>query len=719
MSTKTPFLLSLLFILSIFFAETAAAKSTEDSLLTMLAEHPQQDDDRFWLLGQLFLNYKENKTDTLLPLAEEAIAIANKLDKPVYHAQAIEMKGIAYSFNNLHDSGFHYIRESIAISKKHHIDTTLTSAYNSMGLTYFFTSDYKNALKYYELAYKLAKQHGQLLLSASAANNIASVFFKKGMYTRSLEYYLSSLKIYLELGAKREIASGYYNIGTVHFRMEEYDKALEYTRRSMEVMGDDQAPLHDLSYHNNFAMIYDALEQYDSSLYHLQEALDIAENINNVYLVNLLKGNIAELYYNTKEYNKAFDLYRETLTVSEKIEDIEGAALAEAGLGKLYLQKGDFGTGTSYLKKALTFMQQADIKEQIKDISSVLAEVYEERGNDGEALKFYKIMDAAQDSMDVEKNKANIHQAEFEFELQQKEDRIELLEKDKKLAISKNAVQTAISIALVLVLILSGAVIYLNRRNLKQSRERNRIVTEQKAIAEQHARKLAELNEYKDTTFSVLSHDLRSPVNALTATIDMLDKGLITPEEFAAFKEELNTKLQSVTLLLDNLLFWARSQMKGEQTFNPEKLSLRRKILYTIAVAKDAVVQKLITIEEDSPEDLYIMADRTQLEMILRNIMSNAVKFTPQGGKITITGRKNEDYGEVIIEDTGMGMTREQISNLFDGNPNQSTTGTGGEKGTGIGMHLSYSFIKRNNGNILVESTLGKGTKFTVQLPLA
>lgn len=693
------------------------AQQPFDSLLNELSEHPQQDETRFKLLSTLFMKYKENKPDTLLPLADEALSIADNLNEPLYNAKALELKGMAYTFMNLHDSGFHYIKRSIEVSKKHHIDSNLTSAYNSLGLTHFQMSEYQEALEYYELAYKYARKHDQLLLKASSANNIAAVYFKTGMYTRSLEYYLTSLRSYLKLGENNEIASGYYNIATVHFRLEEYDKALEYNRKSMDIMGEKKTPLHIISYHNNFAMIYDKLEQHDSSIYHLEEARHIAEEINNPYLVNLLNGNIAEHYLNTENYDKAFELYKESLAVSEKLNDAEGVGLAKQGLGTIYLKKGNTNLGISYLESALGVMQEGDIKEEIKDISSLLSQVYEQQGNHKAALKYYKIMDAAQDSMEAEKSIANIHQAEFEFELEQKQDRIDLLEKDKELSKVRNNTQKAINIALAVGFLLLCLVAYLIYKNLRHAKERTKITLAQKAEIEAQAERLAELNDFKDTTFSVLSHDLRSPVNALTATVEMLDQGIITPEEFAEFKEELNTKLHSVTLLLDNLLFWGRSQMKGEQTYNPEKLNLRRKILYTIAVAKDAVVQKLITVKESAPEDIYIHADRTQIEMVLRNIISNAVKFTPEGGTITITGKSSGDVGEVIIEDTGVGMTQEQIDKLFDGNPNPSTTGTSGEKGTGIGLHLSYSFIKRNKGNMIVESAPGKGTKFIIQLP--
>src|SRR5690606_22977935 len=112
--------------------------------------------------------------------------------------------------------------------------------------------------------------------------------------------------------------------------------------------------------------------------------------------------------------------------------------------------------------------------------------------------------------------------------------------------------------------------------NLRRVRKRNEVILSQKKEIEQQAERLEQLNRFKDTTFSVLSHDLRSPINALAGTMAMLDEGIITPEECTAYKGELNIKLQSVTLMLDNLLLWARSQMKGEHTLDIERINVRR-----------------------------------------------------------------------------------------------------------------------------------------------
>jgi signal transduction histidine kinase len=254
----------------------------------------------------------------------------------------------------------------------------------------------------------------------------------------------------------------------------------------------------------------------------------------------------------------------------------------------------------------------------------------------------------------------------------------------------------------------------LNIRKLNKNRE---VLKHQKHEMELQAKKLQDMNDFKDNTFNVLSHDLRSPVNALTSAMMLLDEKVITPEEFAMHRHELNSKLQSVSLLLENMLYWARTQMKGEEVLNITKLSVKNKTLRVMAVLKDAAQQKNINLTYDVADSIHVYADLNQLDIILRNLTSNAIKFTPSGGNVVISAREDSYKTHISVTDTGVGMTAEQINNLFKDNSHASTQGTSGERGTGLGLQLSNKFAQNNGGSIHVVSKPGKGTTFTLTLP--
>jgi signal transduction histidine kinase len=199
----------------------------------------------------------------------------------------------------------------------------------------------------------------------------------------------------------------------------------------------------------------------------------------------------------------------------------------------------------------------------------------------------------------------------------------------------------------------------------------------------------------------------------------MLEENLVTPEEFAHYQTELNNKLQSVSILIDNMLYWAQNQMKGEYTLNIEEVSIKRKVERALSVLQSAATQKGVELVDNVGEDIKALADKDHLDIVIRNLVSNAIKFTRPGGHITLDAEQRGNKTAIIITDTGVGMTAEQIGQLHTEKTQISTKGTDGEKGTGLGLRLCYQLVQKNNGELLVSSIPGKGTMFTILLPSA
>jgi PAS domain S-box-containing protein len=230
--------------------------------------------------------------------------------------------------------------------------------------------------------------------------------------------------------------------------------------------------------------------------------------------------------------------------------------------------------------------------------------------------------------------------------------------------------------------------------------------------------KLKELNATKDKFFSIIAHDLKSPFNGIIGISNLMKEeakrlDLHTIHQYANM---INSSALQTYRLLENLLNWARIQ-QGKITFCPTNILLKHLINETISLLHESAFQKKIQIIDNTPSNLKVKIDEGMIETILRNLISNAIKFTPVGGRIEIqTNVINTDI-EISVSDNGVGINEENIHKLFNIDTNYTMPGTEKEKGTGLGLILCKEFAEKHNGKINVESIIGKGSKFTISLP--
>lgn len=709
------FIFAILFMLPL--TGVVNAQSSRADSLTALYATKGADTSRVSLALKLANLYELSNADSATKYSRLALALARQLGYKKGIANAMEMVGASLATQASYDSALHYLDRSLQLARRYKLDSTHASKYNHIANVYFFRTRYAEALQYYDSAKRAAKKIQDTDFEAIANSNMASVYFKMGMYARALELYLAGLRIQELKPGNSSITTNYSNIANVYYRLKDYNKALEYLHKVIVINRKHGSYDYIIGNLTTYALIYNDRKMYDSSLHYLGEAQQLATQLNDPYILNIVKGNIAECYLNMNDLARADELYKESLQLSAKIGDNEGLAFAKAGIGSVLIKQGKAAEGRTNLQEALSMFQKQGIMEQAMDVAGKLAASYEQDGDFKNALHYHKIKTAFTDSIGKSTTRQNAEQLIFDYELQKKEAKIDLLEKDKLIAEATNKNQQTFLWAISVGMLLSIIIAFLFYWNVHAMKKNRILILAQKDEIEKQAMKLSELNDFKDNTFSVLAHDLRSPVNALTGTMMMLDEEIITPKEFIEHKQELSNKLQAVTMLLDNMLYWAKSQMKGENTLEIEQLDIKEKVARGLAVLKDAAAQKSIIIQNKVPENIYAFADRSQVDIVIRNILANAIKFTHEGGEITATAHKDTDNAYISIMDTGVGMTSDQVANLFKADVYASTRGTLGEKGTGLGLQLCYDIIKKNGGDIQVKSAPGLGSTFIIILP--
>ena len=227
---------------------------------------------------------------------------------------------------------------------------------------------------------------------------------------------------------------------------------------------------------------------------------------------------------------------------------------------------------------------------------------------------------------------------------------------------------------------------------------------------------LKEINEAKTKLFSIIGHDLRGPIGALQGLIKLFRDGEIGNKEFLDFIPKLGTDIDQISFTLNNLLSWGQTQMNGSIT-KPSVVALDHLVTENVKLLHETAKNKSITLENKLSENTLTWSDGNQIDIVIRNLMSNALKFTPENGVVTVDAIEKGDHWVLAVRDTGVGMDKITQEKLFSSNSNVTTYGTNNEKGTGLGLTLCKEMVEKNHGNIWVESVLRQGSCFYFTVP--
>jgi signal transduction histidine kinase len=259
---------------------------------------------------------------------------------------------------------------------------------------------------------------------------------------------------------------------------------------------------------------------------------------------------------------------------------------------------------------------------------------------------------------------------------------------------------------------------YLQEAN-EQSLTKQEMIINQAEDLEETNRKLTVLNATKDKLFFFFSHDLKNPFSSILSFSEILLAKFqdLADDKKLKFIQVIHDSSQRVYSLLENLLQWARTQT-GNIQFNPEVFDLNEVVDTNYDLAKDILDEKEIAFTKNSPKNILIFADRNMINTVVRNLLGNAIKYTEKGA-ISVNITRKGNFAAVNVTDSGTGISEAKMTNIFEIEQEKSTTGTKGEKGSGLGLLICKDFVQKNGGEITVKSVQGKGTTFTFTLPVS
>lgn len=507
----------------------------------------------------------------------------------------------------------------------------------------------------------------------------------------------------------------YRDIAILDEKQQYIDRALSFYRKShgLATQTGNRTEMARLLVH--IAIVHNKYRnESDTALALLQQAIDLRQN--NLEVNNFILENLGYVFMNRRQYAESVATFERLLATHRQTNNLYGTANLYKALSTVHKRMGNHRRSLRYAESAMevaTAIEEADLR---RGAAFLLADNYEQLKDYRNALRYQRMGERIKDSLFTIEKSLVLNDLQTKFELDKQRRAIETQKKElygQEQELSRKTFQRN---AFVVGMVLLATLAFLFYRNTRYQRRNNRLLTEKNAEIQRQKEQLTQLNATKDKLFSIISHDIRSPLNSLEATLQLLQEGLLSPEETQKMVPQLLGKVHQTSALLHNILHWAKSQMGGIVT-KRERIDLQAISGYLVDAFRPVAHEKNIVLENRITRPLPAKADKGMTELILRNLLSNAIKFTPTGGKVTVKGQRKNKVVVFSVEDTGTGMSAEQQEKLFDMKTHFSTTGTANEVGTGLGLLLCKEFADKNNGRIWVESRVGGGSIFHVSLP--
>ena len=580
----------------------------------------------------------------------------------------------------------------------------------------FQSSDYVSAIYYLNME---IQKDAEIKDSVSWAN----AYFNLGMansvtrdYNKARNYSLLASRYFERNAMFIPLANTYINLGFIYDELKLRDQAFNYYQKALKILVNfqNQGGL-DASF-LNLGLLGKNQDNLDGFRKYYEDSQGLSNRINSASL-SLTYFELSKLVLKKNDLVSAESFAVQGLEIAVKNKDQNSIANGQIQLGKVYHQQGNEQQSRKMLEQGLI------IARNIKD-RSLTMEAYAELSRVSMALNqpsmAYKFLDSyvqLKDSIYNEQMALQISQASRRFGtgsddlnpenlLRENLDQTQSIQKNHRLRIA-----LFISLSLLLVLLVFFFVRYHSSAKVaKVLKEKNTVIEDQKT-------KLEQMINTKDRFFSIIAHDLKNPFNSLLGYADLAynDFDEISDTEKKSHLNVIRQSGQQIYALLDNLLNWSRAQ-SGRIDFNPEPVNLTENIENAIELVRSSADNKLISLFTDFSKDVIVKADKNMLSTILRNLLTNAIKFTPDNGMITVSTHINSKKVTVSITDTGVGMNEDELSRLFKLDGNLKHEGTNKETGTGLGLILCQEFMNLHKSKIIAESTPGKGSTFSFSL---
>ena len=677
------------FIILFYLAFTTILLGQETIEINKLKKELQQelvDTSKVTIHLKIAKLYLKSKPDSAFVNLSKALVIAKKVGDQSKIAQTLNRFGYYYEEIVNYKDAIKSYNEAFLIYEKLKDKKRMARIYNSLGINYSELYSEDKAIENYLKSLNLNKEISNEDGVASNYTNIGNLYYQEENYGLAEKYFRDALLIYEKLKDKYGISSSYTNIANTLADNGKVEEGLDYYKKSIDLekaLGDQYGIAVN---YNNIGDCYINLKQYTEAREYLDKAMKIADSLVERDLQSIVLLNIADVENKQKKFQNAIYAARESYAIADlignldyKSENLLQASIAYEGLGDNVLALIRLKEYTA-IKDSLLKM---DRLKKIK-LFNTLNELEKSQ---------YTISDLSKTSEEAQSN----------------------YEKEKKYT----------HFLIIAIVIFAFLLILLIQQNASKKKAFNLLefknyqVHKMKDEIDGQSEKLKQVNSTKDKFFSIIAHDLKNPFISIAGFTDLMieNNEIYDAAKRLKFLKIIKGSTAKVSSLLDNLLIWASSQ-SGNLKFNPKNINLAQQVTGVVSFLEIQAINKDISILNKVEKNIFVKADQNMLDTILRNLISNAIKFTEPKGEIQIYSSLKNDFVEITVKDNGVGMTEAEIAAIFSVNEISSSLGTSNEQGSGLGLILCKDFVESHGGKIWVESTVNEGSEFKFTLPI-
>lgn len=650
-----------------------------------------------------------------------------------------------------------YYKKAIETAHNNNLGPKAESApWINLGVLYMDVPDYPKSLDAYEHALQLVEGAGDEDTRSNCYMNIASIYLALEQYVKCMEYARKANRAFEKAKDNRGIAVVCDAMVTVYFHAadnELQEMGIAPSRRNAEILAaldkglkcilhaEEDDPSMVSAFYRNYGKMYERIGNYTLALQNYTKAAELLSNGDQEYYGDNLLA-LGDFYVNRlNNYEKGIGILHTALADSRSHFTIGVEEDLLLSLSRAHEKVGRYDSSLFYFKEAIVVKDSIMSREKEQEITrrqlKLDFDVKERDYKIAQQLSDARLKQQEQQILlrnqqlqisDKEKTlqRLTFLQKQVELENQKQLQQNQLVQAQQKAAFDKQSRDQQIKVqnvqlelnrrvslflGILAVIVFAVAMFIFNAR--RKTERLNKIVSDQKE-------ELEELVAVKDRIFSIVSHDMRTPVNNIIAFSSLLEDGDIEQERLALYLEQIKGTLDHTSSLMENMLNWAASQMQG---FTPvmEAVDAAAVAQHIVAGVAPSLYKKKIECVNLIESPVWVHGDRNMVELILRNLVNNAIKFTNTHGKIELSVARQHGIVRLGVKDTGVGMSEEKVNqvNSHTTQSMQSTPGTNKEKGTGLGLVLCKHFAHIMRGAIHAESAAGTGSTFVLSLHAA
>ncbi|MFS4416870.1 ATP-binding protein [Maribacter sp. 2307ULW6-5] len=616
-------------------------------------------------------NYRFHKADSLKILADEAYAISDRNDYHKEKAEALIFSGLYHSDNG----------------------------------------DQHLAISYFKKAKDLATEHNLNEIYTAALNDLASEYYTQEKYAKALDAYLQALKTAQGEKDLKMLSVINENMASLYLLQEDFEQAMHHFNKVIALNEEIGDPIFIAETRSNIAGAYAKMGDLELGMFNINAAIRTFQKERIISWLAYAYGVKADIYLKQDNLKWALYWFKQSEELHAELDDERGSIDIYNGLSQVYLLKENDAVAEAYAQKAHKISKKLSVLEGEAQSAKLLYTLSKKLGDHQTALYHHETYQRITDTLQNKRNEEDLMllKTKLRYE-QQKADLIQ--ENEKELAQTRLYVYAAIGFLLALM-----ALALINKRNARIQSDLNKQLLAKTKDLEKSQAYLKEVNATKNKMFRIIGHDLRGPIGAIQGMFDLSSNGEMTNEEFMGFVPKIREDVNSLAFTLNNLLSWSTTQMNGKVT-KAVDFDVYRTVEENISLLSEIAANKSISIRNNLVENTLIHSDYNQIDVVIRNLLSNALKFTPNHGQVHIGMTQTDKTMVLYVKDNGVGIEKKVLASLFSSNI-ASTYGTNNEKGTGLGLNLCKEMVEQNNGTIWAESRPGNGSTFFVSLPKA